>query len=576
MRKSTLSTALALAAVLGLAGCSEETRGASGSGDDTCDEDWDCSGGRVCNKVTHRCEQPGSVGEGEGEGPAEGEGEGAAEGEGEGERDAGHPVVDPDSAAAKEQPYVVETVPAHGTRGVPVGADFRLTHKFSEPVNKTKVEAGIFLPEVGKGMAQGNVSLLVEYDEATMTVRATPVDAQGSYRKLAPYGIYNLWATTEITDFDEPRRYMRENAAQFSVAGDAQVERDYKALALEFAPVIYQDVAGGTALKADFLTSLNFDEDWDVTNNYEQHGRKDLVASVYYSVVESESHWFITYGYYHTHDRGYANDVVRENSMKGAVVVVAKANRMLRLVETYSHQGQVIESFTPQGSGYTHTDAAGASGLVSMAADWLTEGRRYNAYLTEGRHDSCVWPQERGDEIGPFCRHNARSFKEGALSGVKYVPAAEGIRPDFRHDEDCQAACDAGERCRGGQCHNTPYGLVDLVSQLWVRRVEFAGETLWAADTEFVYQPPDNRPGTGLRLPGRFIGDSGDQHNEGEPPWSWRDPEARSLPKGAWLLDPAWALHQRYNVPEAETWSERYCWNPFFGIDERTEGPCAQ
>lgn len=569
MRTPTLLLVLGLAATMGPSACSEETRGAAGpAGSQTCDEDWDCTGaGQVCNKVTHRCERPSS---------AEGEGEGAAEGEGEGPADAGHPVVDPDSAAASEQPWVAETVPAHGTRGVPVGDDFRLTIRFSEPVSKVKVEAGVYLTEVGKGMAQGNVPLLVEYDEQTFTARATPTDQQGNRIGLAPYGVYNLWASTEITDYDEPHRNLRENSAQFSVAGDAEVEREYAGLAREFAPTIYQDVAGGSAVKGDFLTALDYDEDWDASNNYEHHGSKDLIASVYYSVVESETHWFITYVFYHPYDSGYTGDVVREGSMQGAQVVVAKANRQLRIVETYSHQGGVIESFSPQGSGLAHTDAAGSNGLVEMPADWLEDGKRYQAYVTEQRHDSCVWPQDRAGEIGPFCRHAVRTFKEGKLSGVKYTPANEGIRPDFRHDEDCQLDCDAGERCRGGQCYDTPYALIDLVAKLWVRRVEFEGEHLWADGTEFVYQPAQDRPGTGLRLPGRLVGDNGEEPNTGEPPWSWRDPEARSMAKGAWLLDPAWTLHQRYRVPEAETWSERYCWNPFFGIDRRTEGPCAR
>src|SRR5687767_1851719 len=69
-------------------------------------------------------------------------------------------------------------------------------------------------------------------------------------------------------------------------------------LAYRWAPVHYQDVdqTGDYAVggKSDYITAINFDNDWVGTNNWNNiAGNYSAAAYVYYSVAETSTHWFI-------------------------------------------------------------------------------------------------------------------------------------------------------------------------------------------------------------------------------------------------------------------------------------------
>jgi hypothetical protein len=74
-------------------------------------------------------------------------------------------------------------------------------------------------------------------------------------------------------------------------------------LACHWAPVHYQDT-DSTDHDGDYLTALDYDGEWGTINNWEDQddalGR--LTGAVYYSVVETTTHWFILYGFYHPRD----------------------------------------------------------------------------------------------------------------------------------------------------------------------------------------------------------------------------------------------------------------------------------
>ncbi|CAC9974644.1 hypothetical protein [Flavobacterium panici] len=70
-------------------------------------------------------------------------------------------------------------------------------------------------------------------------------------------------------------------------------------LARRWAPIHYKDVdATGTYAeggKSDYLTAINYDNDWNAENNWNNLPAyaNSLAAHCYYSVVESNTHWFI-------------------------------------------------------------------------------------------------------------------------------------------------------------------------------------------------------------------------------------------------------------------------------------------
>ena len=66
-----------------------------------------------------------------------------------------------------------------------------------------------------------------------------------------------------------------------------------KQIAAQFAPVIYQGL--GEQPRFDYITNFDFDGDWKGDNNWVNAGNKTypLRAYVYYSVIETATHYFV-------------------------------------------------------------------------------------------------------------------------------------------------------------------------------------------------------------------------------------------------------------------------------------------
>src|SRR5215471_18418858 len=124
----------------------------------------------------------------------------------------------------------------------------------------------------------------------------------------------------------------------------------YRKLAHFHAPIIFQDIEtrgqsqdeGNAASvdqpiqrRGDFIARFDFDGDWNGLNNWANFAKrppadknKDSMARafIYYSVVETETHYFINYCVYHAQDREpRCSDVeCHENDMEGGLHVVKK------------------------------------------------------------------------------------------------------------------------------------------------------------------------------------------------------------------------------------------------------------
>lgn len=111
-------------------------------------------------------------------------------------------------------------------------------------------------------------------------------------------------------------------------------------LAEYWAPDIYHDVNDTYGYKADFITNFNFDGDWNGTNNWENLYSYSIGSYVYYSVVETTSHYFIGYYFYHPRDDGPLTVDKHENDMEGMIAVIRKdgsAYGSFQLMETVAH-----------------------------------------------------------------------------------------------------------------------------------------------------------------------------------------------------------------------------------------------
>lgn len=80
----------------------------------------------------------------------------------------------------------------------------------------------------------------------------------------------------------------------FASSGYAVTDFD---LAFHYAPVHYQDT-DDSDYPADYVTSIDYDFDWIATNNWDNLSNGQWPAAAYYSVVESCTHYFITYSFF--------------------------------------------------------------------------------------------------------------------------------------------------------------------------------------------------------------------------------------------------------------------------------------
>ncbi len=105
-------------------------------------------------------------------------------------------------------------------------------------------------------------------------------------------------------------------------------------LAKRWAPVHRQDIdaTGSHSLggKADYITAINFDGDWNATNNWDNIANSSYspTAHCYYSVIETSTNWFIQYSFFHPRDWTdvpllYTLDE-HENDLEGVLIVIKR------------------------------------------------------------------------------------------------------------------------------------------------------------------------------------------------------------------------------------------------------------
>ena len=115
-----------------------------------------------------------------------------------------------------------------------------------------------------------------------------------------------------------------------------QAQEDPAAVATRFAPVVYQEYSIYSDQHLDFLRRVDFDGDWDTTNNLDnaQERRGDERGYVYYDVKETETHLFVSYFFYYAR-RSLIFDIRKENHSAGCVVVVRKGAPVGQEIELF-------------------------------------------------------------------------------------------------------------------------------------------------------------------------------------------------------------------------------------------------
>ncbi|WP_067500615.1 hypothetical protein [Actinoplanes sp. TFC3] len=293
-------------------------------------------------------------------------------------------------------------------------------------------------------------------------------------------------------------------------------------LALRWAPIHYQDVdaTGSHALggKSDYLTAVDYDGDLNGRNNWDRAPAGDVsfAANVYYSVVETGSHWFITYFFFHPRD--WVDhpffETEHENDGEGLTLAVEKDGTdygKLRSMVTVAHTD--FYSYTPAGSTWTNGKES-IDGTVQ---------------LQSSPHDSFQHPVTAQQPQG----HGLKAYPQYTINGdgIIYYPSTTAETPASGNDRDVQ------------------YALIDI----------FADGGLWAQR---------NNPSLFASL-GTFAGDaSGDcgkgtyscGTNSANAPWGWDD--GNDVPgRGEIATDPAKLSVEYFTVPG--TLARSYSYNPY-------------
>jgi hypothetical protein len=294
------------------------------------------------------------------------------------------------------------------------------------------------------------------------------------------------------------------------VAAPAAAAVDRATLALRWAPIHHQDVdaTGSHALggRADYITAVDFDGDRNGRNNWDRAADANAApaAHVYYSVVETGSHWYITYFFFHPRDwtDHPLFETEHENDGEGVLFAIERdgsAYGVLRSAVTVAHSD--FFSYTAPGSPWA-TGRESVDGTLQMQSS---------------PHDGFAHPVTAQEAQG----HGLKAYPQYAINGdgIVYYPSTVAETPSGPNDRDVR------------------YKLVDIFAPngLWAQRGDtalFANLGTFAGDTS-------GGCGTGTYKCGT---------NSANAPWGWDD--GNDVPARRELAgDPAKLMNEYITIP---------------------------
>ena len=266
-------------------------------------------------------------------------------------------------------------------------------------------------------------------------------------------------------------------------------------IAIHYAPEI--DAAVNTVIssggRGDFLAAVDYDGNWAGTDNWENIDKYALNAVVYWTVQETETHWFVGYYFFHPRDDSEIWLDKHENDLEGIMLAIRKQDGAFgqpELMYTQGHGG--VPFFYDED--WAVTEKSHRDGGL------LLDGDRPVVYIT---------PNGTLDYAG----HSVESGKDHSTylyvgnSGVHYYHGGVAEEPaTYKGDY-------ANNRCS--------YALESLQS-VYDRRNGPYGDS----ETFGNY--------------GAFRGENYET-DAANPPWGWRNKTAFGL-SGTFLSDPAWTV----------------------------------
>ncbi|HSE49702.1 MAG TPA: hypothetical protein VLA96_10885 [Terriglobales bacterium] len=340
-------------------------------------------------------------------------------------------------------------------------------------------------------------------------------------------------------------------------------EAEMRAVAERFAPVLHHRMAGNADQhRFDWPTSFDFDKDWVGNNNWEHAADPQfkLWCYVYYSVIESEDHYFIHYALFHPRDWS-----VVEPSYSGVLDTIQEQYKQIMGQKTreeveFNHENDlegalvIVDKWAQGGPRVVALETVAHNHLLRSIADdaaglRLTNSQEPIPLLTEeGRPILYVESQKHG--IHPLT--SEVSEPDNPIVVLRYGKAVEFSQAK-------------------GATEST-YELVSLPKTIWVQAKKATepnttfGTTFDFGDS-FCKVEGAQRPACELGPIGdAFLGAYG-RPNSAHGPWGWVDNDDKQLPQGAWFFDPIFILKRHFGLFDTR---ERYLYNPYLGIDRDT------
>jgi len=333
-----------------------------------------------------------------------------------------------------------------------------------------------------------------------------------------------------------------------------------KQIAVQFAPVIYQGL--GDQPRYDYITNFDFDGDWKGDNNWGNAANKKhlLRAYVYYSVIETATHYFVHYAFYHPRDykggigksalldvlikegvrragkdpTGLADEVAlsHENDLEGCLVVAEKRGddlqqAVLQYVETMAHNR------------YLKYHTGEMRGAIGDGIE--VQGQRPLLFVEPKGHGVVNYTGTRGQ------------LKNSVNGTLIYSYEGTAENPDKRHGDA------------------VGYDLMAIQETLWLHAQKGESETFAEVieyqEFKVSTQNLDGKIITIERQPGKigaaFRGTVGFK-NKARPPWGWYDEAEKDRPRGEWFFDPAVVIARHFNLEQR--FVQAYTYHPFFKI----------
>ena len=359
----------------------------------------------------------------------------------------------------------------------------------------------------------------------------TAPDKAGKYTIKITQGKFTETVTIEVTNSAASQK----SAETENFASPVNSSDKYLALVENYAPFIAQET--WFEPKADFLARFDYDGNWKGDDNWENLSRGSSQAFVYYAVMETASHWFLIYNFFHPRD--YSDFCVvgtcHENDNEGLILTVRKDESKfgrLEVMETLAHNN--VYSFT--------NDPAIRDGTHDIDGKIeFYEKTHPVIFIEAGGHGVFS-----SDAKNSLFSAGKMDFKNN--TGVTYLYTKKAERPQSANDR------------------NVGYALLPIYEEWWSkgsRESNISNETF---EDFFVYEPFGNRPKAAANfISGAFHGRTASD-NMAKPFWAWFDGRTRKkklVNTGQWALDPAYSVSVNLKFPAGLPFSLEYVFNPY-------------